>query len=466
MKSPAVALAATRLTLVGFGFLALGLGCTPSKPTPRQACAPGTRCLAVDDAGHAVPGGAYLAQCAGTFPDYIVPATLFPAGYAGPWFSLAQAFPSTHPPAEELPWTSIDFQAGTSAANDYLHALRAYAFDGMIEADFIPAKNARRRWYHAPLMNFHHGRELVHGVTEERPLAHPELGIKQGRTVRNFAVGFYNEIGAYSFGQVFARPNDPDLGKARFEEGAMVFKILFSAATPDDFENPDAYLLEGAPAWQIAIQPDPTAPGQLTTVRLLQMDVAVRDARAKPSGWVFGTFAFDRQASDEPAWKRLRPVGLMWGNDPGYTPADQQQKKPLRESVVSDQIPAYAKAHLGWAGRVNGPVDNPASACMSCHQTAQVPAAAGLLPSRACDTDQKKLYWFRNLKSGEAFGAVNKDNCQPTPDPKPASLDFSLQLAAAVQSLGPSFGNVNPCTPSAAIRAVPGAPVTEPRIER
>jgi hypothetical protein len=419
----------------------------------------------VDDKGRENPQGTYLAQCSGTFPDYIVPATLFPAAYAGPWFSLAQDFPKEPPPAEDLPWKKIDFQKSKKEADAYLYALRDYSFDGMIEADFEPGKNAKRRWYHASLMNFHNGRELVHGVTEERPLTYPELGIEQGRKVHNYAVGFYNDIGAYTFGQVFARPNDPDIEKARFAEGTMVFKILFSAATPDDFESPDDYLLEGAPAWQIATQDDPKAKGKLTTVRLLQMDVAVRDDRAQPSGWVFGTFAIDRQATDQPTWKRLRPVGLMWSNDPGYTPADQK-RKPLRESIVSDQIPSYAKEHLGWAGRVNGPVDNPASACMSCHQTAQVPAAAGLLPPDTCDTDQKKLHWFRNLRSGEAFGAVNKATCQPSPDPKTASLDFSLQLAAAVQSLGPSFGNVNPCTPPATILAAPSAPVTEPRIER
>ena len=465
MKRSLVALASAHFPVVAIGLLLFGQACSSPPPAPSPACAPGTRCLTVDDKGRENPEGAYLAQCAGTFPDYIVPAALIPASYAGPWFSLAQDFPPEVPPAPDLPWKPIDFQKGKAEADAYLYALRDYAFDGMIEADFEPRKNAKRRWYHAPLMNFHNGRELVHGVTEERPLSSPELGIKPGRTVHNYAVGFYNDVGAYTFGQVFARPNEPDVEKARFAEGAMVFKILFSAATPDDFERPEAYLLEGAPAWQIATQESKDAPGTLTTVRLLQMDVAVRDDRAKPSGWVFGTFAFDREATDEPAWKRLRPVGLMWGNDPGYTPADQETK-PLRESIVSDQIPAYAKEHLGWAGRVNGPVDNPASACLSCHQTAQVPAAAGLLPSGRCDTDPKKLYWFRNLESGEAFGAVDKTTCEPTPEPKTASLDFSLQLAAAVQSLGPSFGNVNPCTPAATVRAIPPAAAAEARIER
>jgi hypothetical protein len=457
---------ATSAHLAAASLLVVCAGCTRTRPVPEpKECAPGTRCLAVDQHGQATVGGAYRAQCAGTFPDYIVPATLFPKDYAGPWFSLAQDFPKEPVPAPaDLPWSTIDFMKGTAEADAYLYALRDYSFDGMIEADFVPAKNPKRRWYHAPLMNYHNGRELVHGLTEERPLS-GEIGIRPDRTVRNFAVGFYNDVGGYAFGQVFAQPNDPDLTQAHFPEGSMVFKILFSAATPEDFVDPSAYILEGAPAWQIATQEKPETPGQLTTVRLLQMDVAVRDDRAKPSGWVFGTFAFDRDATDEPAWKRLRPVGLMWGNDPGVVPGD---KKKLVESIVSDQIPAYARGHLGWAGRVNGPVDNPDSACMSCHQTAQFPAAAPLLPNANCTTDAQKLYWFRNLAMGEAFGAVDRDTCQPIPDPetKPVPLDLSLQLAAGVQALGPSFTKINPCTPATTVRSAPAGPVTELPIER
>jgi hypothetical protein len=453
-----------RLVFTAVGLLVVS-GCT--KPTPRpqaQACAPGTRCLTVDSDGRANPDGTSVAQCSGSFPDYIVPATLFPAGYSGPWFLLPADYPKEPPPPEDLPWKKIDFRTGKMEADAYLYALRDYSFDGMIDADFRPENNTRRRWYHAPLMNYYHERELVHGVTEERELQYPELGVKKDVIVRNFAVGFYNDIGAYTFGRVFASPNHPDVSKAHFEEGAMVFKILFSAASPDDFEDPAGYILEGAPSWQVATQKTPQDKGALTTVRLLQMDVAVRDDRAQPSGWVFGTFAFDRNASDEPAWKRLRPVGLMWGNDPGVTP-DNVEKKRLRESIVSDHIPAYAKGHLGWAGRVNGPVDNPDSACMSCHQTAQVPASAGMVPPENCTTDQK-LYWFRNVSSGEAFGAMaEKDRCQPAPEPKPATLDFSLQLAAGVQSLE-TYGDVNPCTPPAVLRAAPSGPITEPRIER
>ena len=443
-------------------------GCNGKRALP---CEPGTTCLRVTPEGRVDSAGTSIAQCRGTFPDYIVDASLFPPKYEGPWFELTQDFPRERPAAGDLPWADIDFKAGKKEADAYLYALRDYAFDGMVEADFDPARNEKRRWYHVPLMNYHNGRELVRGVTEERPLEKGELGLRPDAKVRNFAVGFYNDVGAYTIGQVLARPYDPDLARARFDEGAMVFKILFSAARPEDFVDPAGYILEGAPAWQIAAGEKDGATTRLTTVRLLQMDVAVRDERAQPSGWVFGTFAFDRETTDESAWRRLRPVGVMWGNDPGYTPADQQAGKPLRESVVSDEIPDYAAGHLGWAGRVNGPVDNPISACLSCHQVAQYPVAADMAPfARACDTGDavaKKLHWFRNLAPGEAFGAVNRDTCEPeTPEESPVSLDFSLQLALAVQAME-SRQNVIPCSPPEGLReGAPVSPAEEPWVER
>ena len=160
----------------------------------------------------------------------------------------------------------------------------------------------------------------------------------------------------------------------------------------------------------------------------------------------------------------------MWGNDPGYTPKDQASGKPFEEAFVSGQIPDFAKTHLGWAGRVNGPVDNQNSSCMSCHSTAQHPVAAPLLFNKNCTTVAQKLYWFRNLAGDEAFGAVNTDSCQPQLRvPSPVSLDFSLQMQVAVQALL-EYGDVNACTPaapSAALMAGPpeGVPLA-PRVAR
>ena len=422
-------------------------------------CAPGTKCLKVNSDGTPNPSGTSIAQCSegASFPDYIVPASYFPENYQGPWFAGAMDFPQDEPDLGPLPWEEIDFWEGQEQADAYIYALRDYSFEGNIEVDFRVQENPIRPWYTIPYMNYGPGRrELVHGLTKERSVTGPELGLKPGVTIENYAIGFYNAGGGYTAGQVWQAITQPDLSKAMMQDGTMVFKILFTTATADDFANPDEYPLNGAPEWQIA-----TGSGELTTVRLMQMDVAVRDARAEVNGWVFGTFAFDGDAEDPIAWNRLRPVGIQWGNAPGYTPADQEAGKPLPENIVSDEIPSYAAAHLGWAGRVNGPVDNPVSACMSCHATAQYPVDAAMAPfSSNCDTDEKKLQWFENNPAEHAFGFIDSDTCLrgETPDPPPVSLDLSLQMQVSVQSIL-QYNDVNPCVdaPDAGRTAAPSA---------
>lgn len=432
-------------------------------------CAPGAKCLTVATNGGA--GSGFTAQCTGAFPDFVFSASAIPSGFAGPWFQLSQNYPATAK-AGDAPWLKIDFRKGMKEANEYLYALRDYSFEGMIEAGFVPQKNNVRQWYHMPMMNFGNGRrEPIHGLTQERPVTGPELGVKPGVTINNYAVGFYNQPGGVTIGKVW-KTNNPALAQSRFPNGTMTFKILFSDGKPGDFSGADP--MAGAPSFDILTTTGPK------TVRLLQMDVSAVDARAL-SGWVFGTFAFQPTATDPSPWKRLRPVGISWGNDPGYTPADQQAGKKLKQTTISDQIPSYAAAHLGWAGRTNGPVDNPISGCLSCHGTAQWPVAADMAPfNAACTTDQQKLWWFRNFKAPTSFGAMNKNTCQPiATGPKPATLDFSLQMQVAVQSVL-QFKDVNPCTPSAppmaaapmaaakkaAAPAAPAAYMNAPRVER
>jgi hypothetical protein len=164
----------------------------------------------------------------------------------------------------------------------------------MIDADFQPAGNSVRPWFHMPMMNFGaNRREPTHGLTSERPVTGPELGLKPGVTIHNYAVGFYNATGAFTIGQVWST-GSPDATKSQFSPGAMTFKILFSDATVDEFQGAD--ILAGSPSWTIATATGPKA------VRLMQMDVATADPRS-PTGWVFGTFAFDSSATDASPWR-------------------------------------------------------------------------------------------------------------------------------------------------------------------
>src|SRR5439155_9106555 len=96
------------------------------------------------------------------------------------------------------------------------------------------------------------------------------------------------------------------------------------------------------------------------TVRLLQVDIAVRDTRAdSTTGWVFGTFEYRDNPSEPNVWKRLVPVGLMWGNDPTLlTQADVTAAGGLKETWLNK--PDLVLPHYGYLDRLNGPVDNPA----------------------------------------------------------------------------------------------------------
>nr|VFK34005.1 MAG: hypothetical protein BECKMB1821I_GA0114274_105818 [Candidatus Kentron sp. MB]VFK76414.1 MAG: hypothetical protein BECKMB1821H_GA0114242_105518 [Candidatus Kentron sp. MB] len=345
------------------------------------------------------------------YPDYSDPV---PDDYTGKKFRLSQNYPSSIP-VSDRPWESIDF---TKNPNRYLRTIRDYIYQGMREIDWEVDKNKVRKWYHVPWMHVGESpREFIHGMTRERTSAPQELGPRQTEMVQNWAVGFYNDYGGYTVGQVWKDPKGPDLTAARFPVGTVVAKTLFTAATVDQVPQ-----LEGAVTWRANINStsDWNSPKKIRTVRLLQMDFGVRDARAnETTGWVFGTFVYDNRVKGTDGWDRMIPVGLMWGNDPTITPADVADGAMLRELYVNPNMPGYAKARLGWAGRINGPVDDSNSSCLSCHSTAQWRPRAQMVPT---GTAQERLHWFRNLKSGQAFTTGE------------ISLDYSLQLAVSIQN--------------------------------
>ena len=449
----------TQICLGALVVLALiSVGCqTTVSPTNNQEvartttpCAAGARCLATDIAGRENPSGAYITQCTGRFADYV---DLIPASYSGPRFQLSQAYPQQPaPPAGGFPWESVDFKTEAGAV-DYLMKVRDYVYEGNIAAEWRIEANTVRKWYHVPWMHVgRHPREFLRGMTEERPLSGPELGVKNGVTVQNWAVGFYNDIGAQTIGKTWTPASGGDPSQAQSNPGTVVAKLLFSAAVPADFQSDD--ILAGAPEWDANIFVKRGAPEKgIRKVRLLQMDVAIRDPRAGASGWIFGTYAYDKTVTAATPWHHMIPVGLMWGNDPLLKPS--AGTKPV-ETMVNPAAPLFARNHLGLAGRMNGPVDNPVSACLSCHSVAQTPPLAPMIAFRSCSETQT-LHWFRNLPGTTGFGAVNSTTCLPTsPSPASTSLDYSLQQSVAFQNS--LAGNLfDPCTPSGAPSAVEAA---------
>jgi hypothetical protein len=143
-----------------------------------------------------------------------------------------------------------------------------------------------------------------------------------------------------------------------------------------------------------------------------------------------GTFGYDGNAKGATAWKRMVPLGLQWGNSPKVAYADtcsgpngpSCNRKKLTEQWINEQAykdlnrPPLSFNHLGYAGRLAGPVDNPKASCMGCHQTAGFPGVA-ILPEfsangsllkldavRQPQTEQSlRMMYYGNVASGVVF---------------------------------------------------------------
>jgi hypothetical protein len=267
-------------------------------------CASGSRCIKVAQNGRPSSSGGSVAQCRGKFPDFIVPATTIPSGYAGPWFrpNLIENATTTGPTAAR-PWIAFDPTVEAQRLK-YLLALRNYAFTSKSLRAFTPQLTAdsayrdpagggvaqslrSQAWYPAPRMTFGTPstpgtREAANGMTLERKVRVGELAANTG-AFPNYAVAYYDARGAHTYRNVWSTATPgadvPNLGQMQIAEGGFVYKLLFSAAQPNDFPQD---ILQGSVEATIL----PNSHGVPIKVRLLQIDIAVKDNRAGTTGWL------------------------------------------------------------------------------------------------------------------------------------------------------------------------------------
>jgi hypothetical protein len=118
-----------------------------------------------------------------------------PADWRGPLFKPRLNYPSECPPASAtaMPWEKIDFKKEPEI---YMQSILDYCMEGNVENGFVPQRNSRRNWYHAPWMSQNNiGREPIHGLTFERPAPVGYLADTQDSVCQSWAVAMYNEKG-------------------------------------------------------------------------------------------------------------------------------------------------------------------------------------------------------------------------------------------------------------------------------
>lgn len=369
-------------------------------------------------------------------------------------FNLSQDYPSTYKD-EFFPWMHIDFRAHP---HEYLMAALTYCLDGNVDVDFRVEQNTVRRWYHAPWLHddgetYGAGREFHHGLTRERRSREFELHRLQKNRAQNWAIGFYNDRGGYTLGRVWLTPSGyPDPKQATFPDNTVAFKLLYTDAPISEVP-----FLVGSKEWKANIYPDTNyqQPRVDKTMRLLQIDVAVKDPRvAATTGWIFGTFIYDGSAPGKTIWDRMIPVGLSWGDDvsertmmnnDGVFVNTALKEVRINSSLVEVLDWDYgARAHVrhhGLGGRLNGPVDNPISSCISCHGRAATYAAAlpvNLDSGKPMDfalLSVQKPSQFPQEKFSQYFNLVRgASHIEEVNNEQFITTDYSLQLTGGIRN--------------------------------
>ncbi len=428
-----------------------------------------------------------------------------PPGTKNP-FRLSADYPTTAPgPCEECRWLAIDVDFADQPAGSlprdwdkgnwgaYLDAILAYVREGQDpnladDIGFQTKVGGGTRWFSVPWMAYDEtsGREVFHGATNERTLflsdfdpeddsapSDPHLAnathMLPGTTpacqqankagFESWSVGYYNEYGGYALGQAIPKSGEPQastdgmtLKGLPFPEGTAVVKVLTTSATPDCVSY-----LKGSPEWTVDRHKlDETTNEYMCerapqVSRIVQVDVAVRDERS-PSGWVYGTFAYDGTRGGKTFWDNLLPLGLQWGGDPTVFPAvsTKTTPPPLQQTILYPDVDIFE--HGGCQTRLAGPADNAQSSCVSCHASAfstklgVVPVMGENVPPSfgfqgICTTpNAENSAYFNTIKAPAAYGDAKYAGT--------LSLDTSLQLAVAMSQFAQykTAGKPKACT--------------------
>lgn len=111
--------------------------------------------------------------------------------------------------------------------------------------------------------------------------------------------------------------------------------------------------------------------------------------------------------------------------------------KGLEQTIINPDRKELPPTHLGWDGRLNGPLDNSLSSCFSCHMTASFPnkelsplfTSPNQRPTSGTpEWDKWWMQWFQNVA-----WTANGKTLKKFMDAK-YSLDLSLQLSDSIRN--------------------------------
>lgn len=313
------------------------------------------------------------------------------------------------------------------------------------------AMDANAPWWITPWMDFgDNGRERNLGLTKERNAGLHDLSPTSAAGAQVWAVGFYNREGASALGKVFADPCNPvyPTGAAAFPPKSASFKLLYTTA-----DSAQVAYIAGGPQVTAFIGPT-VAARAARPLRLLQMDIAVRDARS-PTGWVFGTYIWKGPRTGDGLLDNLVPVGMAWGNDPAAAASPRDAFATLGETRLNPTLAGVVwkgpgqtwpeRPWPGFQGRLNGPADNLRSSCLSCHALAQWPRSPtlGIVPNtqtfsmaNLAQASVRNTLRTRYMTNVAAGALTRPSEATPTSTWGGAkSLDYSLQLEAAFERM-------------------------------
>lgn len=380
--------------------------------------------------------GVYAQECGPfNFRSYNILDSASAENMGADTFEISQDYPAELPkrPAGGYGFEKGDFR---TAPMEWMKKLRNYIWAGMEEANFVAQNNKVRTWYHMPWMDYgYSGREYLRGLVMDRTSFPNELASGQTKKYRNYSVTYYNDAAGYQLGKIWCDPARPDMKKALFPIGSVVFKMIFTTA--DTTEVP---WLDGALEWEAFIEKATELPvdqKDIHKVRLAQVNVAVRTkASEAKNGWVFGVYVYDGRKKRGSIKDRLTPIGVQWGNDPGVTPKQVRDgEKPIAESWINtnawiqDDRQKSLVQRVGWGYRLQGPIGNSAGSIMSEAMTAGLPPVASVPPSGL--PMDSILLWHRNIPSGQPF------------DEEQSQLDYSLELRDAIRNKAIFDGNTD-----------------------